>query len=146
MPFVDGDVLRLLYATQPTTAFEVIGAEDRHEILHPANASLEHGRLRGGSQGVRVEGGWLFVVHDVAFPPGGGRLYLHRFVRLDDRLRLVSMTEPFYFERLGIEFCAGLAQVGDKLVASYAVNDGSARLGIFDWGAIRRALRKDFVI
>jgi hypothetical protein len=105
-----------------------------------------HGRLRGGSQGVRVEGGWIFVVHDVALPPGGGRLYLHRFVRLDDQLRLVSMTEPFYFERLGIEFCAGLAQVGDKLVASYAVNDGSARFCDLDWASIRRALRKNFVI
>jgi tetratricopeptide (TPR) repeat protein len=146
MPLVEGDVLRFLYATRPTTAFELIYGEDHsHKIMHAANASLEHGRLRGGSQGVRVDGGWIFVVHDVAFP-GSSRIYLHRFVRLDDQLRLVSMTEPFYFERLGIEFCAGLAQVGDKLVASYAVNDGAARLGVFDWGVIRRVLRKNFVI
>lgn len=146
MPFVEGDVLRFLYATRPTTVFELIYAEDgQHKILRAANASLEHGRLRGGSQGVRVDGGWIFVAHDVAFP-GSGRIYLHRFVRLDDQLRLVSMTDPFYFEQLGIEFCAGLARIGDKLVASYSVNDGSARLGIFDWDAIRRKLRKDFAI
>lgn len=146
MPFVEGDVLRFIYATQPTTTFELHADDDQHhKILHATNADLGHGRLRGGSQGVRVDGGWLFLVHDVAFP-GSGRIYIHRFVLLDDERRLVSMTEPFYFERLGIEFCAGLAQVGDKLVASYAVNDGSARLGVFDPKAVRRVLRKDFVI
>jgi tetratricopeptide (TPR) repeat protein len=146
MPFVDGDALKFVYATQPTTIFELRADGDRPAIVPPAVGSFGHGRLRGGSQGVRVDGGWIFAVHDVAFPGGVGRIYLHRFVLLDDQLGLVSMTEPFYFERLGIEFCAGLAMVGDKLVASYAVNDGSARLGVFDWKAVRQALRKDFVI
>jgi hypothetical protein len=109
------------------------------------NPSFAHGRLRGGSQGVLVDGGWIFLVHDVAFP-GSGRIYLHRFVMLNERLELVSMTDAFYFEHLGIEFCAGLALVGDKLVASYAVNDGAARLGIFDRDRVRQALRADFVI
>jgi len=146
MPFVMGDVLRFIYATHPTTVFELIHVEDHdHRVLHASNAALGHGRLRGGSQGVRFDGGWIFIVHDVAFP-GDGRIYLHRFVFFDVDLRLVSMTPLFYFERLGIEFCAGLAHVGDKLVASYAVNDGSARLGVFDPDAIRRSLRKDFVI
>lgn len=146
MPIVDGDVLRFLYATHPTMPLELIHSDDRqHRIMHAPNAALEHGRLRGGSQGVRIDGGWIFIVHDVAFP-GSGRIYQHRFVQLDDQLRLVAMTAPFYFERLGIEFCAGLARVGDKLVASYSVNDGSARLGIFDWDRVRRKLRKDFVI
>ena len=164
MPLIDGDVAQFLYATHPTTVLDLVDADDRdvkrlawfamehgrYAVGAPADwqPSLfaQHGRLRGGSQGVRVEGGWIFVVHDVAFPGGSGRIYLHRFVMLDDQHRLVSMTDPFYFEQLGIEFCAGLAQVGDALVASYAVNDGSARLGVFDWKAVRRALRKDFVI
>jgi hypothetical protein len=56
------------------------------------------------------------------------------------------MTDPFYFEKLGIEFCAGLALVGDKFIASYAVNDGASRLATFDWERVRKALRKDFAI
>ncbi len=147
MPFVEGDAAKFVYATQPTTIFELTHIDGSgHAIEPPAGNSFGHGRLRGGSQGVRVDGGWIFAVHDVAFPGGGERIYLHRFVFLDDQRHLVSMTDPFYFERLGIEFCAGLAQVGDKLVASYAVNDGSARLGVFDPTAVRRALRRDFVI
>ena len=148
MPFVDGDgeVAKFVYSTQPTTIFSLVKTDEGYAIEVSANCSLSHGRLRGGSQGVRVDGGWIFIIHDVAFPGGSSRMYLHRFVMLDEQLNLVSMTDPFYFERLGVEFCAGLVQSGDKLVASYAVNDGSANLGIFSLEVVRSALRKDFVI
>jgi FkbM family methyltransferase len=157
MPFIDGDVAKIIYATFPPTVFDLVGADDRdvrrlswhvsdqHAIGCAADVSFAHGRLRGGSQGVRVDSGWLFVVHDVTFP-GGDRIYLHRFALLSDQLKLTALTDAFYFEHRGIEFCAGLAQVGDKLVASYAVNDGSARLGIFDLAAVLAALREDFMI
>ena len=156
MPLVDGDAAKFIYATSlngdvgSTIIFDLVETNDvdahpRYAILPPAGATYAHGRLRGGSQAVHVDGGWIFCVHDVAFP-GSARLYLHRFVLIDEKLQLVSMTDPFYFEKLGIEFCAGLALVDEKLVASYAVNDGSARLGIFDWQRVRKALRKDFVI
>jgi FkbM family methyltransferase len=156
MPLVDGDSAKFIYATSldgdvgSTVIFDLVEASDpearpRYSIQPPANATFDHGRLRGGSQAVRVDGGWIFCVHDVAFS-GSNRIYTHRFALIDERLQLVSMTDPFYFEKLGIEFCAGLTLVDGKLVASYAVNDSSARLGIFEWGRIRRALRKDFVI
>lgn len=147
--------VKFVYATSldgdvgSTTVFDLVEASDPDaKTRYSVTASTEdyaHGRLRGGSQAVKVDGGWVFAVHDVAFP-GSGRIYLHRFVFIDDQLQLVSMTDPFYFEQLGIEFCAGLARVGDRLVASYSVNDASARLATFDWERIRRALRKDFVI
>lgn len=160
MPLIDHDVAKLIYSTQPTTIFDVVDADEpnvprlswhvagRHGVgCSPdyTDATFVQGRLRGGSQAVRVDGGWLCVVHDVAFP-GSGRLYVHRFALLNDRLELAALSDAFYFERLGIEFCAGLAPVGKQLVASYAVNDGSARLATFDWDAVKRTLRADFVI
>jgi FkbM family methyltransferase len=156
MPLVAGEAAKFIYATSldgdvgSTTIFDLVEADDpearqRYSIHPPVGTAYGHDRLRGGSQAVRVDGGWLFAVHDVAFP-GSGRMYLHRFVLIDDKLELVSMTDPFYFEKLGIEFCAGLALVDGKLVASYSVNDGSARFGIFDWEQVREKLRKDFVV
>jgi len=162
MPIVDHDrdVVKLIYATHPTTIFDLVDADDRdvprlswhvadrHAVGCPTDVvdgPFAHGRLRGGSQAVRVDDGWIFVVHDVAFP-GSGRIYLHRFALLDDQLELVALSDPFYFEQLNIEFCAGLATMGGELVASYAVNDGSARLGIFEWEAVKKSLRSDFVI
>jgi predicted GH43/DUF377 family glycosyl hydrolase len=145
MPLVDNDEVKFVYAVSPRTIFTLGQADGAASISPPVGCTFGHGRLRGGSQGVRVEEGWVFVVHDVAFP-GSGRIYLHRFVLLDDQLELVSMTDLFYFEQLGIEFCAGLALVDGKLIASYAVNDGSARLGVFDWKTVRAAMRDDYVI
>jgi FkbM family methyltransferase len=146
MPLIDGEAAKFVYATSPSPVIFDLVEERGNHVIDPGKPVIpNHGRLRGGSQGVRVDGGWLFVVHDVAIP-GDGRLYLHRFVLLNEQLELVSMSDPFYFERLGIEFCAGLAEVEGKLVASYAVNDGAARLAIFDWERVRGALRADFVI
>jgi tetratricopeptide (TPR) repeat protein len=143
MPLVNGGDAKIIDATQPTTIVEASGGG--LTVKYQTSASFDHGRLRGGSQAVRVEGGWIFVVHDVAFP-GSGRTYLHRFVQLNDRLEFVAMSDLFYLEKLGIEFCAGLARVDDRLVASYAVDDRSARLGIFEWDRVRASLRPDFVI
>jgi len=146
MPVVDGDKAKFIYATHPTTIFELIDAPDlARNVIKCPDSIPGHGRLRGGSQAVRVDGGWVCVVHDVAFP-GDGRIYLHRFVRFDDDLQLVAMTDPFYFEQLGIEFCAGLADIGENLVVSYAVNDGSARLGLFNLKVVQKKMRKDFAI
>lgn len=141
MPFVEDGGVKLVYAAEPTTILTLNG----NMIDPPTDCTYGHGRLRGGSQGVKVDEGWIFVVHDVAFP-GSGRIYLHRFVMLDDQLRVVSMTDPFYFEKFGIEFCAGLAKINDQLVASYAVNDGSAKLAVFEWETVKRTLRADYVI
>ena len=156
MPLVEHAQAKLIYATSldgdvgSTIVFDLVENDGSEACPHyvakaPDGTAWGHGRLRGGSQAVRVEDGWIYVVHDVAFMDKN-RVYVHRFVKLDDQLQLVAMTDPFYFEKLGIEFCAGLALVGDKLVASYSVHDSSARLGIFDYARVRRALRKDFVI
>lgn len=144
MPLVDGGAAKFIYATHPTAIFDLVDEGAGHTVKPSAACAFGHGRLRGGSQAVRVDGGWIFLVHDVTF--GSGRTYLHRFVLLNERLKLAAMSDLFYFEQLGIEFCAGLALVGDKLVASYAVNDGDARLGIFDLDNVQQALRTDFVI
>jgi predicted GH43/DUF377 family glycosyl hydrolase len=84
--------------------------------------------FRGGSQLVPFEGGWLGLVHEVAII-GGQRAYEHRFIYLDDGLRLAKVSPWFAFrEPRSIEFAAGLAQIGDRLVISYGVRDAEAWL------------------
>jgi tetratricopeptide (TPR) repeat protein len=137
----------LIYAASPgnrggqATVFDLDGTR----IDHRNATSFGHGRLRGGSQLVRTPDGWLCLVHDVAWP-GSWRLYLHRFVLLSDDYKIISMTDPFFFERKGIEFCAGLAFDGAKLVASYGVEDCKAHLGVFDLEVVCAALRVDYQI
>ncbi len=113
---------------------------------YTTTGDLTHGRLRGGSQLIAVPGGYLCVVHDVSWPGNNTRVYLHRFVLLSDAYKIISMTDPFYFQKRGIEFCAGLAYDGRKLVASFGVDDSSAHFGIFSLESVMRALRADFQI
>jgi len=149
MPLVDGEHVRFIYSTVPEVVLDGIPRTS-------APAGLTHysyGRLRGGSQAVRVsEGvleteGWLFIVHDVVWN-GGARVYLHRWVLMNDALKVTKMSDPFYFKRRGIEFCAGLGYDDDsgRLVASFSVNDESAHLGVFDVDSVMDSLRSDFVI
>lgn len=145
MPVVDeADVLFVYAARSPSTVLTLWNQPRDQPVLRASDDNWDHGRLRGGSQGVWTSEGWLFVVHDVVFP-GSGRIYLHRFVLLNESFSLIAMSDLFYFERLGIEFCAGLARVEDRLIASYAVNDGSARLATFSLQGVLSQLRTDLV-
>jgi hypothetical protein len=57
------------------------------------------------------------------------RAYEHRFVWFDNQLRLTSVSQPFAFrEPQAIEFAAGLAVIGDRVVASFGVRDAEAWL------------------
>ena len=67
---------------------------------------------------------------------------MHRFVAFDAEFRVTGISDPWYFLRVGIEFCAGLARDGQRLVASFGVNDASAHLATFDEGSVERALRQ----
>jgi hypothetical protein len=67
-------------------------------------------------------------------------VYLHRFVRFGADFQVTGVSDPWYFTRIGIEFCAGLARDGDRLVASFGVNDASAHLAFFDPARVDRSL------
>ena len=65
--------------------------------------------LRGGSQGVDVDGGRLFCVHELLPGPVMGRRYVHRLVLFDAEHRLVAASPRFTFAGDDVEYCAGMA-------------------------------------
>lgn len=142
MPFEQCDREEWLYASINTEG------EAAHISSELVPASLDSGRLRGGSQLVKLpDGNWLAIVHDVAFPGGRTRFYLHRFALFDaDAKHVVAMTDPFYFDKLGIEFCCGLARLEDRLIASFSVDDASANLAVFGLKDVLAAMQSDFVV
>jgi glycosyltransferase involved in cell wall biosynthesis len=143
---VEGDPAKLIYAIAPEgRRGAVVFDLDGTTIAARPMTCLEHGRLCGGSQAIRVDDGWLCIVRDVAWP-GSGPIYLHRFVLLSDDFQLVGMSDPFFFERKGIEFCAGLAYDAERLVASFGVEGAVVYFGIFSLAAVRSQLRPDFQI
>lgn len=124
MPFVrDGSVCFVYRAAAPTI---VLGCEPDgwscHELArHPAPGVSE---LRGGSTGLPVPGGHLFVVHE----PG----YHHRFALLGPDDRLAALSPRFTFTESEVEYCAGLARRRNQLLLSFGVEDRVAMLGLVD--------------
>lgn len=146
MPIV-GRPGAFLYICHPTIAIEISDNGKTVEIArhHTAGSSnsdtkVSFADLRGGSQLIPHHGGWLCLTHEVTWRPE--RVYLHRFVAFDADFKIIALSDPFYFERVGIEFCAGLARDGNHLVASYGVNDASAHLAFFDPSRVDSALKE----
>ncbi len=81
---------------------------------------------RGGSQYVKVDDGYLGLIHEVAYP-ATGRVYEHRFVLLNEQFQLAGWSPVFSFkENRAIEFATGLARRGSQLIASFGVRDVEA--------------------
>ncbi len=130
MPFVHEGELHFLYSCSPTL---VLRCEPQSGAMTPAcesQASAAAG-FRGGSQGVRVADGYLFVIHETVHEEHALR-YLHRFVLLDEGLRLAALTPRFTFTADRVEFCAGMAARGAELVLSFGVSDAAAGLAVLE--------------
>jgi hypothetical protein len=137
---------KIVYSLCPTTVLD-LDVVDRQIIPAPGDRFITNSHLRGGSQLVPFDGGYICLIHDVTFS-NQYRTYLHRFVWLDAEFVVRKMSDFFFFQHRGIEYAAGLAHdpAKNRLVASYSVSDASANLAFFDVDKVRSALREDFAI
>jgi predicted GH43/DUF377 family glycosyl hydrolase len=132
MPFTAGDSPHFIYSCIPTVVVQcdLQTGLCRQVASHPAPWDAE---LRGGSQGVAIDEGHLFLVHETS-EHQGHRAYKHRFIMLDHEYRLAASSPPFDFVSPEIEFCAGLARRDDQLLVTFGVGDHTAMLGVIDAG------------
>jgi tetratricopeptide (TPR) repeat protein/predicted GH43/DUF377 family glycosyl hydrolase len=126
MPFVSDGHLLAVYWCHPLTVFRIDPGSGDHEQIARHDTTPLATAFRGGSQGIEVNVGWLFVIHEVVNHDLEHRVYLHRFIRLDHAFRLTHVSAQFFFGRKGIEFCAGMARLGDDLLISFGVDDEEA--------------------
>jgi tetratricopeptide (TPR) repeat protein len=134
MPFVVDGELHILYMCAPSVVGH-LDADTQLVVDSSTSGPPAATHFRGGSQGVPFNDGYLFLVHEVTFFDTR-RVYSHRFIHLtssvtktgERRWDITSMSCPFYFRELGIEFAAGLATDGEDLVASFGVRDAEAWL------------------
>lgn len=114
MPLSVGGEFTWIYSLDPTAILP--------GPLRRCPFALEH--LRGGAA-IDFKGGYLCVTHETIDDPSG-RIYLHRFVRLDKRFNVTAVSPSWVFAHHGIEFCAGMARRGSSLVLSFGVEDREA--------------------
>lgn len=133
-PIADGVGDRVIYRLYPTLVMYPEGnwtswshggyAEDldEHDFV-PAS-------VRGSSQAIPFAGGWLTIVHE--HKTKRPLSYVHRFLWLDSDLVVRKVSRDFVWLAAGVEFCAGLATDGEKMIATFGVHDSRAYMTVFD--------------
>lgn len=97
--------------------------------------------LRGGTQLSQVgDDAWLGIGHAMQFV-SGKKYYWHTWYLVDSRGKMRAASEPMKLAANGIEFAAGLAIDGDRVVVSFGVDDMECRLGETKLSAVLEMLK-----
>jgi glycosyltransferase involved in cell wall biosynthesis len=138
MPLIGSAQPRFIRSLDPT---HIVDAQAHTLSTLTPGLAVDH--LRGGSQAVSFDGGWLAIAHDVALIDDR-RHYAHRFVWLDAEHRLRAISPGFrFFGVEPVEYAAGLAwhPDGERLIVSFGVADRESWLGSFRAEELRAVLR-----
>lgn len=101
----------------------------------------KYGGLRGGTQLVHVrDDTWLGIGHEMKFV-SGKKYYWHVWYTVDAGGKMTSVSEPMKLAPNGIEFAAGIAIDGDRLVVSFGVDDMECKVGETRLSAVMDMLR-----
>jgi tetratricopeptide (TPR) repeat protein len=142
VPFVDQGQLGFLCATDP---IDVLRWDEPSRQATPwlqrtCPLALEH--LLGSSGAIAFDDGWLYVAHEVSWA-GAERITMHRFVQLDHEFGLRAVSEPFYFQTVGLELCCGLVEgPGEgQLLLGFGREDSQAWLASISAAEVRQELK-----
>ncbi|MGY2997356.1 glycosyltransferase involved in cell wall biosynthesis [Mesorhizobium sp. URHB0026] len=132
------ETLRFIYLCDPTRIVDEQGA-----TLGETPPAIAAQSFRGGTQLIAFAGGWLALIHEVQWRTAEKRrYYLHRFVWFDEADALRKVSRPFFFDKKGVEFAAGLAWHPDerRLVISYSVTDSESWIATVGEAEVRSLL------
>lgn len=146
LPFSHDNQIKFIYSYSPTQIITprgniLKGDFMNTDILISNNTKLNFERFRGSGGPVMLSENnkikWLTVVHEVSWSNDNSRIYTHRFVVMNDIFDIIGISDPWYFENRGIEFCRSMCLKDDILILTCGLKDEEA------WCYI---IRKDKVI
>jgi hypothetical protein len=124
------------------------------KIIKLGDVPEEIEKLRGGTQLIPFEDGYLSVGHYMvmkpkvlfntrtfSYEPLDLRSYSHVFVKHNKDGLIEAISNKFIFHEGWVEFASGLIQDGDKFVISYGRNDLSSWVATIDVTRVISALR-----
>jgi hypothetical protein len=132
LPIDQGDTCHIIYSFYPLI---INNLNLETGLITPlVNRYIDHNNLstfRGSAVPIRYKDGWLCTVHQVYYHKK--RIYLHRFVWLSQDYLIVKYSDPFYFEKIGVEFNLGIACHEKGLIMTYSVDDAHSTLSILSY-------------
>ena len=119
VPLVADDTLYLLYGICPYVVFAY--EDGQLKAIRGPVAQDNKFALRGSSQFIPVKEKYVGVCHFERTEVEDKYYYRHVFVIINKHLDLEQISEPFFIQRKGVEFCCGLSRYDDGLLLSYGV-------------------------
>jgi hypothetical protein len=125
IPIYKGDQesseLYFIYHWHPIEIGKLVDNQDKLELnieIRHETSPVVFRKIRGSSCFLldTIEGieGWLGVVH-YSEDESPTRQYFHRLVLLEkNTFKPLKYTDPFYFQKIGIEFCIGFAKTPEN--------------------------------
>jgi len=85
---------------------------------------------------------FLALVHE-AIVDSNGRHYFHRWIEFDDQFKINRISNPFYFDHKGIEFCRSICITLDQkqIIMATGIEDREAYFYIIDIISVWNSLR-----
>jgi len=123
-PVVQQEDLYFVYSYSPTNILKF--ANGALTPLKPLRKTRDHS-IRGGTPLITYGEHYLGLAHTEPNMWNGKRSYTHCFALFNRDLALLEISEPFYLQRKGIEFAAGICKTDDGILVSYGAAERSCR-------------------
>lgn len=141
LPFIQNNTLHVIYSYDPFIIYSVdenTGATKESVKYSP---DYDFSSFRGSAGPIPFDDGYLAVVHEVVFKEG--RIYLHRFLYLDQDFKVTKISKPFTYKHIGIEFCCGMTldHSNKKLLMGIGIEDAEALIATVDLDTVRSMLQ-----
>jgi hypothetical protein len=117
-------------ALSTTRSSTARGGSESTRVLGTGRTLLpKYEGLRGGTQLVRVgDDAWLGIGHEMKFV-SSLKYYWHTWYLVDSRGKMTAASPPMKLASNGIEFAAGMAIDGDRIIVSFGVDDMECKIG-----------------
>jgi prolyl 4-hydroxylase len=131
MPIIDKPYHYIKWSN-PTEVVKVDPLTGKSITLTMSNPISLPRDLRGGSQVIPFEDGYIAITHEVdLFNSEAGRkdaVYWHRIIKWDKYFNIVKYSKEFHFMDGHVEFCVGLSELNDNFLITFGFQDNAAFL------------------
>jgi len=125
-PFSENGKLCAIYSHHPLTIVEIDRDNGNTTVKLQKESNYDLSRIRGSAAPLKINTGWLVLVHEVLFMDT--RKYFHRFLLYDNDWNLQEISTGFYFNDFFVEFSLSISLTNDHLTIFYSKEDNSTEI------------------
>ena len=84
---------------------------------------------------------YLMIIHEpLAKEYGGGRSYTHRFIGLNNAYNICGVSDMWYLDHRGVEFCRSMILDKGNIVMGFGLEDAEAYIVKIDLNEVKKLI------